>query len=86
MLPGSIDKRDDGVEFVVEWKCATVPVTHVGGSAALKDGIPVVLEGAFLAEGDTYDSDRIIVKHTEEYRTDRSKDAEQSYEERCTGS
>jgi len=83
VLPGSIDKRADGIDFVVEWHCATVPVTHQGGSAVLKDGIPVVLEGAFVRGRDTYDSDRIISKHTQNYRTDRSKDAQRSYEERC---
>jgi cytochrome c-type biogenesis protein CcmE len=83
VLPGTIDKRADGVDFVVEWNCATVPVTHAGATGALKDGIPVVLEGAFVDGRETYDSDRIIVKHTEEYRTDASEDAERSYEERC---
>lgn len=84
VVPGSIDETSHGVDFVVEWHCATVPVTHAGTQPALlKDGIPVVLEGAFVAGSDTYDSDRVIIKHTEQYRSAESKDAQRSYEERC---
>jgi cytochrome c-type biogenesis protein CcmE len=87
VLPGSIDETSHGVDFVVEWNCATVPVTHAGTQPALlKDGIPVVLEGSFVEGSSTYDSDRVIIKHTEDYRTDESEKAEQSYEERCAKS
>ena len=87
VLPGSIEETSNGVDFVVEWKCATVPVTHAGTQPALlKDGIPVVLEGSFVQGSDTFDSDRVIIKHTEDYRTDESEQAERSYEERCAGS
>ena len=42
---------------------------HHGGPPELfKPGIPVVLEGRW--QGDTYASDRIMVKHTEEYRAE----------------
>jgi cytochrome c-type biogenesis protein CcmE len=83
VLPGTIDKSADGVDFVVEWNCATVPVTHEGGGASFTDGVPVVLEGSFAERGDTYVSDKIINKHTEEYRTDRSERAQADYEDRC---
>ena len=69
------------------WNCATVPVTHAGTQPAyLKDGIPVVLEGSFVEGSKTYDSDRVIIKHTENYQTDESERAEQSYKERCAKS
>ena len=83
--PGSI--RDDGadVEFVVEYNCASVPVHHEGPRPSLfKNGIPVVLEGHFATKtGSVFESDRIIVRHTEEYRTKESQEAEQTENERC---
>jgi cytochrome c-type biogenesis protein CcmE len=83
VLPGTIEKTADGVDFVVEWHCATVPVTHEGGGASFTDGVPVVLEGRFAERGETYQSDKIINKHTSEYRTDRSERAQADYEKRC---
>jgi cytochrome c-type biogenesis protein CcmE len=84
VLPGTIDKTGDGLDFTVEWNCKTIDVRHDGaGHALLKDGIPVVLEGAFERGSNDYDSDRVIIKHTEEYRTEESEDAEKSYEDRC---
>ncbi|HMC68684.1 MAG TPA: cytochrome c maturation protein CcmE [Mycobacteriales bacterium] len=65
-----------------------VPVHHQGTQPALlKDGIPVVLEGAFVAGSDkTFASDRIIIRHTEQYRTDESQKAEATDKERCSTS
>ena len=83
--PGSI--HDDGadVAFVVEYRCATVPVHHEGPRPSLfKNGIPVVLEGHFPTKaGRVFESDRIIVRHTEEYRTKESQQAEKTEQERC---
>ena len=43
-----------------------VPVLHQGDPPELfKPGIPVVLEGHFV--GTHFDSDRIMVKHSEDY-------------------
>jgi cytochrome c-type biogenesis protein CcmE len=84
VLPGTIDETGAGLDFTVEWNCKTIDVSHAGkGHALLKDGIPVVLEGAFVRGSNDYDSDRVIIKHTEEYRTEESEDAEKSYEDRC---
>ena len=48
---------------------ADITVHHVGDPPELfRPNIPVVLEGHF--EGKDYASDRILVKHTEEYRKD----------------
>jgi cytochrome c-type biogenesis protein CcmE len=71
VVAGSLDKRADGTTFEVEYHCAVVEVRHTGGQAPpqFDENIPVVLEGHFAAGSDVYRSDRIIVKHTAEYRT-----------------
>lgn len=84
--PGSIEAVGADVHFEVEYECVVVPVQHEGTRPSLfKEGIPVVLEGAFVAGTDrTFASDRIIVRHTEEYRTDESQEAEATEAERCS--
>lgn len=85
VAPGSIERNGPDVNFLVEYDCVTVPVEHRGPRPPLfKEGIPVVLEGAYAsAASDTFASDRIIVRHTEEYRTDESQAAEATEQERC---
>ena len=64
---GSVHERNGGVDFVVSENNAEVHVHHVGDPPELfKASIPVVLEGHF--QGTTFESDRILVKHTAEYR------------------
>ena len=88
VVPQSIKDDGTGIAFDVEYHCAIVPVHHQGTQPALlKDGIPVVLEGSFAAGSTkTFDSDRIIIRHTEQYRTKQSQQAEQTDKERCTTS
>ncbi len=75
---GSVREAGGGVDFVVEENTAEIAVHHVGDPPELfRPGIPVVLEGRF--EGRRFASDRILVKHTSEYRRDnpdRVKDYE----------
>ncbi|MEY2399399.1 MAG: cytochrome c-type biosis protein CcmE [Actinomycetota bacterium] len=67
VAPGSVHERGGGVDFVVEQNNASVNVHHVGDPPELfRASVPVVLEGHF--QGRTYESDRILVKHTAEYR------------------
>ncbi len=67
--PGSVKTTKNGVTFVVTENNAAITVHHVGDPPELfKPNIPVVLEGHF--EGKDYASDRILVKHTAEYRKD----------------
>ena len=71
---------DGGVTFTVKFNGVEVPVHHEGDPPELfEPGIPVVLEGHWAATGDTFQSDRILVKHSEEYEAengDRLEDAE----------
>jgi cytochrome c-type biogenesis protein CcmE len=80
VLAGSVTRLgDDGLEFRVTYDGVEVPVRHRGEQPALfRPGIPVVLEGHFPEGGDVYESDRIMVRHTSEYREehpDRVADA-----------
>ena len=60
---------DDALAFTITANGVDVPVVHKGSEPPLfKEATmppPVVLEGRF--QGDTFSSDRIIVKHTETY-------------------
>lgn len=68
---GSVKGDDKAVRFVVEEDGKEIAVIHSGSPPELfKPNIPVVLEGHFEGTGNTFKSDRILVKHTEEYRKD----------------
>lgn len=67
VVTGSVRQAGDEVTFELISAGETVPVVHRGDPPELfKPGIPVVLEGHW--RGDVYASDRIMVKHTSEYR------------------
>ena len=69
VLAGSVKEVRNGVDFTVTENNAEVNVHHVGDPPELfRPNVPVVLEGHF--NGRTYESDRILVKHTSEYRKD----------------
>ena len=70
VMPGTVRQARGAVDFVVRGaQGATVAVAHRGDPPELfQAGIPVVLEGRW--EGDRYASDRILVKHTSEYRAE----------------
>ena len=84
--PGSIEEVGTEVHFEVEYNCVTVPVRHAGSRPQLfKTGIPVVLQGSFVkGTAKTFTSKDIIVRHTEEYRTEESQKAESTEAERCS--
>jgi len=79
VLAGSVTRLGDDLEFRVTHDGVEVPVHHRGEQPALfRPGIPVVLEGRFAEGADVYESDRIMVRHTSEYREehpDRVADA-----------
>ena len=67
VVTDSVQQSGDGVRFEIISAGSVVPVVHRGDPPELfKPGIPVVLEGHW--DGDVYASDRIMVKHTTEYR------------------
>ena len=67
VVPGTVQRRADGVSFQVTDGVAHASVVHHGDPPELfKDGAPVVCEGHW--QGDTSDSDRIMIKHGAEYR------------------
>ena len=72
VVDGSVATIGTGVEFDVEFHCESVHVRHEGDPPELfKPCIPVVLEGRYeSATSDVYESDRIIINHTNEYRVD----------------
>ncbi len=66
VVAGSVQQVANQVAFKIENKGVVVPVDHQGDPPELfKPGIPVVLEGHFV--GETFASDRIMVKHSEDY-------------------
>jgi cytochrome c-type biogenesis protein CcmE len=67
VVTDSVKQVGDTVEFSIINAGETIRVVHHGDPPELfKPGIPVVLEGHW--DGDVYASDRIMVKHTSEYR------------------
>ena len=68
-VDGSVRQTGNDVSFTLIKNDVEVPVQHKGDPPELfRPGIPVVLEGHW--DGDVYVSDRIMVKHTSEYRED----------------
>jgi cytochrome c-type biogenesis protein CcmE len=67
---GRANEQDDGtIAFDIAFGGQKVAVEHSGSEPALfKPGIPVVLEGRWSPDGSVFLSDRIEVKHGEEYR------------------
>jgi cytochrome c-type biogenesis protein CcmE len=69
---GTIVQDADALRFRVYGDHgATADIVHRGGqpTGLFRDDIPVVLEGHWASDG-TYLSDRVIVKHSETYRTE----------------
>jgi cytochrome c-type biogenesis protein CcmE len=68
VVPGTIAETRQGVRFEVTDGKATIPVVHRGDPPGLfKDGAPVVCEGHW-SKGAAFDSDRILIKHGNEYK------------------
>jgi cytochrome c-type biogenesis protein CcmE len=65
---GSIVRGNGVIDFTLSFGGATVPVHYAGSepSDLFQAGTPAVVEGRL--DGDTFAGDRILVKHTEEYR------------------
>ena len=71
VVDGTVHRAESSstTDFDVAFKGVTVAVVHTGNPPELfKPGIPVVLEGRW--DGNHFASDRIMVKHSEEYKAD----------------
>jgi cytochrome c-type biogenesis protein CcmE len=69
VVAGTVRPAGDGVDFAIEEQGVRVAVHHQGGPPELfQPDIPVVLEGRW--SGERFASDRIMVKHTNEYRAE----------------
>ena len=82
VVPGSVERTGDGVDFVATFNGVELPVHHVGDPPELfKENEAVLLEGSFDPSGaQQFDSDLMIVKHSEEYKEeegDRLKEADE---------
>ncbi len=68
VVPGSVHETKQGVRFRVTDGKATATVLHVGDPPELfKPGAPVVCEGHWGA-GKAFDSDRIMIRHGNDYQ------------------
>ncbi len=68
VVPGTVTETRQGVRFEVTDGKATIPVVHRGDPPGLfKEGAPVVCEGNW-SSGAAFDSDRILIKHGNEYK------------------
>jgi len=81
VVPGTIVRTGEGVSFEVAYNGAAINVNHVGDPPEMfKESEAVLLEGHFIGDGsNTYDSDLMIIKHSEVYKEDegqRLKEAE----------
>jgi cytochrome c-type biogenesis protein CcmE len=78
---GSVVDTGDGVEFVAYYNGVEVAVVHQGDPPELfEEGKPVVVEGRWDPTGEVFSSDRMLVKHDEQYvevNDERLQDAEE---------
>jgi cytochrome c-type biogenesis protein CcmE len=88
VVDGTVETTADGVEFVLRFKGAEIPVEHVGDPPELfGPKIPVVIEGEL--DGDTFRSDAILIRHDASYdeqNEDRIREAERDAEQGASGS
>jgi len=86
VVRGSVDRTSSGVEFVLAFNGARVPVQHSGEPPELfGPKVPVVLEGRFV--GDVYQSDRILIRHDNTYdeeNQERIRQAKQDAEQQAS--
>jgi len=89
VVAGTVTTSDSGVDFVIKYKDAQVPVHHVGDPPELfGPKIPVVLEGAFVKGGKKFESDQILIRHDSTYdekNKGRVREADQDAQQRASG-
>ncbi len=86
VLGESIEQTGTGIAFTVAYDRVQVDVVHAGDPPELfEPGLPVVLEGRWSSAGDVFESDRILVKHSEEYEAENEERLDEA-EDGTTGS
>jgi cytochrome c-type biogenesis protein CcmE len=69
VVPGTVVEGEGSVAFDIEDCDSSVSVVHTGAPPQLfREGIGVVVEGSWT--GVAFESDTMLVKHDEQYRTD----------------
>jgi cytochrome c-type biogenesis protein CcmE len=77
---GSITETGDGVDFVLAYGDASVPVEHLGDPPELFDyDIPVIIEGSF--DGEVFRSDEILIRHDNTYEEDNGERLREAQED-----
>lgn len=78
---GTPKAEPEATVFTVAYNGVSVVVRHTGSEPAMfEPGIPVVAEGRWNDAGSEFDSDRLLVKHDEDY-----KDYDEENPERVDG-
>jgi cytochrome c-type biogenesis protein CcmE len=75
-----------GIDFVIAYRDAELPVRNVGNPPELfNEEIPIIIEGTFV--GDEFHSDEILIKHDSTYEEEndaRLREAQRDAEERAS--
>lgn len=83
VVGSSIETEGNTVRFAVTYNDVEVDVVHLGDPPELfQPDIPVVLEGSWSADGAHFESDRILVKHSETYEEDNPGRVDEYVDER----
>jgi cytochrome c-type biogenesis protein CcmE len=68
VVPGTVKQEGPYVKFQVVSKGTTVDIRNEGQPVGIfQDNIPVVVEGKFAEGSNEFQSDRVLVRHSEEY-------------------
>jgi cytochrome c-type biogenesis protein CcmE len=80
VVPGTVEQTGDGVTFEIAYNGVPITIHHVGDPPEMfKENQSVLLEGRFDPDGsNTYDSDLMIVKHSEVYKEKESERLKQA--------
>jgi len=71
VVPGTIASNGTFTDFVIASKATSVHVHNEGQPLGIfQENIPVVLEGKFASGSNLFESDRIMVRHSAEYKAD----------------
>lgn len=86
VLEDTTVQTDTGIEFVIAYGDAELPVVHRGDPPELfNEEIPIIIEGSFV--GDEFHSDEILIKHDSTYEEEndaRLREARRDAERRSS--